>query len=136
MLVLSADANFGALVQAQVDNLGCATNLALTYDEGSTKLAWAEAAVVDLAGDGLDDLYGLRVEAPMLRILAIAPDEERAEAARSAGVNHLLVEPFSITDIGAAVRALDVATDNVVDLRDHATQPEQSDESKPWWATR
>lgn len=137
VLVLSAEWSFGEMVRAQVDNLGCSTSLARTYDEGSTALTWAEAAVVDLAADGLDDLYRMRVEAPMLRLLAIAPDEERAEAARVAGAHAVLVEPFAVPDIGAAIRRLAQADgDATIDVRDGVTAAAPAEDSAPWWATR
>ncbi len=62
-------------------------------------LDWADAAIIDLAGDGLDDLNRLRVECPRLRVLAIATDALQEGSARSAGADEVLVEPFSIADI-------------------------------------
>lgn len=135
VLVLVADPGFGEMVRAQVDNLGCATSLARTYDEGSNALAWAEAAVVDLTGDGLDDLYRLRIEAPTVRVLAIAQDDDRAERARSCGARFVLVEPFAIPDIGTAMRHLAApAGAPVIDLREAAEAMPADD--APWFSTR
>lgn len=137
VLVLVTDPGFGEMVRAQVDNLGCATSLARTYDEGSNALAWADAVVVDLAGDGLDDLNRLRVEAPALRVLAISPDEERAESARSCGASAVLVEPFPIPDIAAAMRQLAAPRGApVVDLRDAAETARTAAVDAPWFSTR
>ncbi|MGQ0434162.1 MAG: hypothetical protein ACT452_17380 [Microthrixaceae bacterium] len=138
VLVLVADPGFGELVRAQVDNLGCATNLARTYDEGSSALTWADAAVVDLTGDGLDDLNRLRVEAPTLRVLAIAPDDERAESARSCGASAVLVEPFAIPDIVTAMRQLAAPRGApVIDLRAGAEATAAvADDDAPWFSTR
>ena len=59
------------------------------------RIDWADAAIIDLVGDGLDDLSRLRVEAPRVRILAIATDAVQEQAARSAGADQVLVEPFA-----------------------------------------
>ena len=83
VLVLTADLGLSELIRAQVENLGCVCTLRDTYDEASSSIDWADAAIVDLVGDGLDDLCRLRVEAPRVRILAIAPDA-RAGAGRLA----------------------------------------------------
>lgn len=116
VLVLTADPELGELVRAQVENLGCRCTVAATYDEGSTALSsWVEAAVVDLARDGIEDLNRLRVEAPFVRVLALAPGAELGAAAEAAGVHAVLVEPFSIADLVEAVRAM--GEPNVVDLR-------------------
>lgn len=138
VLVLSSESSFGEMVRAQVDNLGCATSLARTYDEGSTALTWAEAAVVDLAGDGVDDLNRMRVEAPTLRILAIAPDEATAQQAHEAGVHRVLTEPFSIPDIGDAVRDLAAAqpAPNVIDLRTKSPSVAPAKAEARWWASK
>ena len=69
-------------------------------------LDWADAAIIDLAGDGLDDLNRLRVECPRLRVLAIATDAAQEGSARSAGADEVLVEPFSIADVVEAIRTL------------------------------
>jgi DNA-binding response OmpR family regulator len=137
VLVLIADHDLGELVRAQVENLGCSCSLAETYDEASTALGWADAAIVDLAGNGLDDLNRLRVEAPMVRTLAIAPDLAHEAAARSAGVGHVLVEPFSIADVVDGVRAMGRGPEAaVVDLRTGERAPAPVVEDAPWWATR
>lgn len=137
VLVLIADDDLGGLVRAQVDNLGCACTLERTYDEICTALGWADATVIDLTGDGLDDLYRLRVEAPTMKILAIAPDADREARARAAGVHHVLVEPFSIADIVEGVRGMGRdAEAEIVDLRTGVHTPAPAVEEAPWWATR
>lgn len=136
VLVLTADPALGELVRAQVENLGCRCTLAASYHDADAALAWADAAIVDLAADGLDDLNRLRVEAPTMRLLAITPDEDRAEAARSAGVERVLAEPFAIADLVQAVRAMGrPAGPGTVDLREGATATEPTDD-RPWWVTR
>lgn len=137
VVVLSADDDLAELIRAQVENLGCRCTVATAYDEGSGSLAWADAAVVDLAGEGLEDLYRLRVEAPTVRVLAVAPDERADAAARTAGAVSVLVEPFAIADIIEAIRALKPTQDaTVVDLRtgERAAAPEVED--APWFSTR
>lgn len=135
VLVLTSDTGLAELLRAQVENLGCPCSLVHSYDEASATLGWADAAVVDLAGDGLDDLSRLRVEAPRLRVLAVAPDESMADAARSAGADQVLAEPFVVADVVEALRRLGPsAADRVVDLR-AAAQPALADDA-PWWATR
>ena len=74
VLVLTKDLGLAELLRTQVENLGGACTLRETYDELSPSLDWADAAIIDLAGDGLDDLNRLRVECPRLRVLAIATD--------------------------------------------------------------
>jgi DNA-binding response OmpR family regulator len=137
VLVLIADPDLGQLVRAQVDNLGCSCVVAPTYDAASNSFGWADAAIVDLESDGLDDLYRLRVEAPTVRTIAIAPDADRAASAQSAGVGQVLVEPFSIADIVDAVKALRPITDAaIVDLRTGLSTPAPAVDDAPWWATR
>jgi DNA-binding response OmpR family regulator len=137
VLVLSADHDLGELVRTQVENLGCRSSLAETYDEGSTALGWCDAAIVDLAGAGLDYLNQLRVEAPLVRVLAIAPDEALEAGARLAGADRILVEPFSIAEVIEAIRAMALNTDaEIVDLRTGARTPAPEVEDAPWWATR
>ena len=138
VLVLTADHDLGELVRAQVDNLGCRCSLAETYDEGSSALAWADAAIVDLAGDGLEDLYRLRIEAPLVRVLAIAPDATVEDAGRSAGADPVVVEPFSVADLVAAVRSLapNPTDAEVVDLRTGARTAAPAVEDAPWFSTR
>ncbi len=134
VLVLTADSQLGELVKAQVDNLGCRSSLVATYSEAAHALEWADGAVVDLVGEGLHDLQRLLGEAPELRVLGIAPDDDVAASARAAGAAEVLVEPFSITEIVEGVRALDSQSDVVIDL-DAPGRPASADD-KPWWATR
>jgi DNA-binding response OmpR family regulator len=138
VLVLVADHDLGELVRTQVENLGCRCSLAETYAEAGPALGWADAAVVDLAGDGLDDLNRLRVEAPTVRTLAIAPDVEGEKAARSAGVDQVLVEPFSIAEIADRVRLLarEPGDAEVVDLRTGERKAAPPVDDAPWWATK
>lgn len=137
VVVLIADRQMGELVRAQVENLGCRCNLVDTYEAASAALVWAEAAVVDLAGDGVDHLNRLRVEAPTLRTLAIAPDASHRGVADEIGVDKLLVEPFSVAELVDAVRALGhgAGADGVVDLRSGEGAGAPVDDA-PWWATR
>lgn len=134
VLVLIADHDLGELVRSQVENLGCPCSLVHTYGDASTALGWADAAVVDLVGDGIDDLNRLRVEAPRLRVLAVAPDAAHAEMARAAGTSAVLTEPFSIADIVETLRAMAPAAE-VVDLRTGGPTATAASEA-PWWATR
>lgn len=137
VLVLTADTELGELVRAQVDNLGCSSSIATTYDQGSTALGWADAVVIDLAGDGVEDLNRLRLEAPMVRVLAIAPDLQHEASARTAGVQRVLVEPLSIADIADGVRGLGRQPDaEVVDLRTGERAAAPAVDDAPWWATR
>ena len=137
VLVLTADPGLSELIRAQVENLGCVCTLRDTYDEASLAIDWADAAVVDLVGDGIDDLCRLRVEAPRVRILAIAPDAVQEEAARSAGADQVLVEPFAIADVVAAVRSLGSPGEAlVVDIRTGVATPAPEAADAPWWASR
>lgn len=137
VLVLTGDLGLSELLRAQVENLGCHCTLRETYDDASPSIDWADAAIIDLAGDGLDDLNRLRIEAPRVRILAIAPDLQQEGAARSAGADQVLVEPFSIADVIEAVRALGPNGDaHVVDLRTGVTTAAPVADDAPWWATR
>ncbi len=137
VLVLTADLGLSELLRTQVENLGCHCTLRATYDDAGSSIEWADAAIIDLAGDGLDDLNRLRVEAPRVRILAIAPDAHQDEAARSAGADRVLVEPFAIADVVGAVRSLGPSGDaQVIDLRTGVTTPAPVVEDAPWWATR
>jgi len=136
VVVLIEDRQMGDLVRAQVENLGCRCSLVTAYEEASTALTWAEAAVVDLAGDGVEHLNRLRIEAPTLRTLAIAPDAELGRIAEDVGVDVLLREPFSVAELVDAVRALDHPTGGgVVDLRSGESAPAAADDA-PWWATK
>ncbi len=132
VLVLTSDHDLAELVRAQVENLGGRCTLADGYSDIGTALDWADAAVIDLAGSGLDDLSRLRAESTKLKVLAIAPDAPLSAAAQNAGVDALLQEPFSIADLIDAVRTV-ARGDEVVDLRP-ATSVELDD--APWWATR
>jgi DNA-binding response OmpR family regulator len=138
VLVLTADHDLGELVRAQVDNLGCRCSVAETYDEGSSALTWADAAIIDLAGEGIEDLYRLRVEAPLVRVLAISPDPDLEAAARSAGAVQVLVEPFSVADLVAAVRAMGPTANGaqIVDLRTGERTPAPVVEDAPWFSTK
>jgi DNA-binding response OmpR family regulator len=133
VLVLTPDHDLSELVRAQVENLGCRCSVAPTYGDATAFIGWAEAAVIDLVGDGVDDLNRLRVEAPLMRTLAIAPDAALEASARSAGASQVLVEPFAIADIVTAVRAMGRGPEtDVVDLRTPAPAAEEA----PWWASR
>lgn len=137
VLVLTADLGLSEVLRTQVENLGCHYSLRETYDEASATIGWADAAIIDLAGNGLDDLNRLRVEAPRVRILAVAPDAEQEDAARSAGADQVLVEPFAISDVVAAVRALGPSGDaRVIDLRTGVASAAPLVDDAPWWATR
>ena len=137
VLVLTADPGLSELVRAQVEYLGCVCTLRDTYDEASLAIDWADAAIVDLVGDGIDDLSRLRVEAPRVRILAIAPDAVQEKAARSAGADQVLVEPFAIADVVAAVRSLGSPGEAlVVDIRTGVATPAPEAADAPWWASR
>lgn len=137
VLVLTTDLGLSELVRAQVDNLGCRCNLWESYDEASSSIDWADAAIIDLAGDGLDDLNRLRVEAPRVRILAIAPDAAQEASARSAGADEVLVEPLAIPDLIEAVRRLAPGGDaSVIDLRTGEKVAAPAVDDAPWWATR
>jgi DNA-binding response OmpR family regulator len=135
VMVLTPHRELGDLVRAQVENLGCRCMVAETFEECVSSLDWAEAAVVDLAGDGLADLNRIRLGAPLARVLAVAPDELMADAARKAGVSQTLVEPFSIAELVDAVRALAPVAE-VVDLRTGERAPAPAADDAPWWATR
>lgn len=133
VLVLMADDGLAAMVRAQVENLGCPCTIAATYAEGEPALGWADAAVVDLVGSGLDDLRRLRVDAPAVRVLAIGSDDADVAAARSAGAEQVLLEPFSIPELVEAVRGL-APKPAVIDLR--SGQAAAVEDDAPWWATR
>ena len=137
VLVLTGDLGLSELVRAQVENLGCTCTLRESYDEANASIDWADAAIIDLVGEGLDDLNRLRVEAPRVRVLAIAPDAVAGDSARSAGADQVLVEPFAIADLVEAVRALGPSGDaRVVDLRTGAVTAAPVVADAPWWATR
>lgn len=138
VLVISGDSGLSELMAAQAENLGCQCTLRATFDDAASNLDWADAAVVDLAGDGVDDLSRLRVEAPRLRVLAVAPGPEAEEAARSAGVDRVLLEPFSIAEVVTALRGLAPASADaqVIDLRTREVTPAPVVDDAPWFSTR
>jgi DNA-binding response OmpR family regulator len=139
VLVLTRDLGLAELLRTQVENLGGACNLRDSYDEAGGSLDWADAAIIDLAGSGLDDLNRLRVECPRLRVLAVSPDHVQEGSARSAGADEVLVEPFTIADIIEAVRRLaPVPTGDatVIDLTTGEAKAAPAVDEAPWWATR
>ena len=135
VLVLTKDLGMAELLRTQVENLGGATNVRETYDEMSSSLDWADAAIIDLAGDGLDDLNRLRVECPRLRVLAVATDPVHEDAARSAGADEVMVEPFSVADIVNAIRKLGPTGADVIDLRTGEVTKTPAAVEGPWFAT-
>ena len=54
VLVLTADLGLSELIRAQVENLGCVCTLRESYDEASSSIDWADAAIVDLVDEGID----------------------------------------------------------------------------------
>lgn len=136
VLVLTTDLGMAELLRTQVENLGGACTVRDTYDEASPSLDWADAAIIDLAGDGLDDLNRLRVECPRLRVLAIATDALQEGSARSAGADEVMVEPFSIADIVDVIRKLDPSgSGQVIDLRTGEVSETSAPVDRPWFAT-
>jgi DNA-binding response OmpR family regulator len=137
VLVLTKDLGMAELLRTQVENLGGACTVRDTYDELGASLEWADAAIIDLAGDGLDDLNRLRVECPRLRVLAVSPDAEQEAAARSAGADDVMVEPFAVADIVEAIRKLGpvVADAQVIDLRTGEVTEAPAAVESPWFAT-
>ena len=134
MLVLTGDPGFAELLRTQVENLGSPCSVCDSYAEASSAIDWADAAVVDLADEGLDHLSRLRVESPQLRILAVASDPEGAAEAEVAGADRVLVEPFTIADLIDSVRSLaSEPTPEVIDLR--AVEPVAAGDEEPWWAS-
>jgi DNA-binding response OmpR family regulator len=137
VIVLTADTGLSELLRAQIENLGCRATLAEEYSSVTPLLDWADAAIVDLAGTGMDDLNRLRVEAPRVRILAVATEPHHEADALTAGAAAVLVEPFSIADVVDAVRGLAPPEEgNVVDLRTGESVPAGAEDDAPWWATR
>ena len=139
VLVLTRDLGLSELLRTQVENLGAACNVRDSYDEAGGSLDWADAAIIDLAGSGLDDLNRLRVECPRLRVLAVAPDHLQEGSARSAGADEVLVEPFTISDIVEGVRHLSpepVGDATLIDLTTGQTKAVPAGDDGPWWATR
>ena len=136
VLVLTPDLGLAELLRTQVENLGGACTVRETYDEASPALEWADAAIIDLAGDGLDDLNRLRVECPRLRVLAIATDALQEGSARSAGADEVMVEPFSIADIIELIRRLGPrGGGQVIDLRTGEVSEAPATADGPWFAT-
>jgi DNA-binding response OmpR family regulator len=136
VLVLTEDPGLAELLRTQIENLGGACTLRETYDELSPILDWADAAIIDLAGDGFDDLHRLRVESPRLRVLAVATDPSQEASARSAGADDVLVEPFSVADIIDAIRRLaPPSAAQVIDLRTGEVSAAPAAVDGPWFAT-
>ena len=135
VLVLTKDLGLAELLRTQIENLGGACTLRETYGELSPILDWADAAIIDLAGDGFDDLNRLRVESPRLRVLAVATDPSHEASARSAGADDVLVEPFSVADIIDAVRKLAPPSAPVIDLRTGEVSTAPAAVDGPWFAT-
>ncbi|MGV3759290.1 MAG: hypothetical protein ACO1PW_07060 [Actinomycetota bacterium] len=138
VLLLTADKGLGDLVRAQVENLGCRCTVAEGFESGIGAIDWAEVAVLDLATEDLASLRRLREEAPGVRTLVIAPDDVQAEPARHAGVEGVVVEPFSIPELVAALREVaggGTSGDVVVDLRGRPAAGPVVDDA-PWWASR
>lgn len=134
VLVLTEDPGLSELLRTQVENLGCSCTLFESYDAAAASIEWADAAVIDLVGSGLDSLHRLRVEAPRLRVLAIAPDDVLRQEARDAGAELVLLEPFTISEIVDGVRAL--GPSSVIDLRTGERTAVIAVDDTPWWATR
>jgi DNA-binding response OmpR family regulator len=136
VLVLTGDAGLADLLRTQAENLGCQCTTVDAYDQAGASLGWADAAVIDLVGDGLDTLSRLRVEAPALRVLAVAPSPEVGAQATEAGAEQVLLEPFTISDVTDGLRALAPTPEpSVIDLRGDAGATAPADDA-PWWATR
>lgn len=139
VLVLTGDLGLAELLRTQVENVGAACNMRTCYDDAGGCLEWADAAIIDLVGSGLDDLNRLRVECPRVRVLAIAPDKVQEGSARSAGADEVLVEPFTVAEIVEAVRHLAPTPSGdatVVDLTTGEAKPAPAVDDAPWWATR
>jgi DNA-binding response OmpR family regulator len=136
LLVLTGDRALSELLAAQAENLGCQCTIHSTYDEAASNISWADAAIIDLADDGVDDLNRLRVEAPRVRILALAAAAAHIEAARAAGAHQVIEEPFAIADLVTALRALAPGGDaEVIDLRTKAVSRAPVVEDAPWFST-
>jgi DNA-binding response OmpR family regulator len=136
VLVLTTDLGLAELLRTQVENLGGACTVRETYDEASPSLEWADAAIIDLAGDGLDELNRLRVECPRLRVLAIATDALQEGSARSAGADEVVVEPFAIADVVDVIRKLGPSgVGQVIDLRTGEVSEAPAPADRPWFAT-
>jgi len=136
VLVLTTDEGVAGLLRTQVENLGATCTLRDTYDQAGPSLEWADAVIIDLAGDGLDDLNRLRVECPRLRVLAIAVDALQEGSARSAGADEVLVEPFSVADVVEMIRRLGPSgAAQLIDLRTGEMSEVPDAVEAPWFAT-
>ena len=141
MLVVSADRGLVELLRPQVENVGCDCRVADCEDEVPRHLRWAEAMLVDLElpEGGLEVLRRVRTEAPDIRIVAVATTEADAAAARNLGAHEVLLEPFSITDVVDAVRAVGKPVGaRVIDLREKAGArlADLEPDDRPWFATQ
>jgi DNA-binding response OmpR family regulator len=143
MLVVTADKGLADLLRPQVENQGADCSVAESYDEASLLLSWADSALVDLElpCGGLDAIERFQMEAPALRVLAIATREADALAAEALVVERVLREPFTIADVVEAVRSVAAGTGDapVIDLRAPVTEAAQAvpvQDDLPWWATR
>jgi DNA-binding response OmpR family regulator len=136
VLVLTTDEGVAGLLRTQVENLGATCTLRDTYDQAGPSLEWADAVIIDLVGDGLDDLNRLRVECPRLRVLAIAVDALQEGSARSAGADEVLVEPFSVADVVEMIRRLGPSgAAQLIDLRTGEMSEVPDAVEGPWFAT-
>ncbi|MSO86543.1 MAG: response regulator transcription factor [Acidimicrobiia bacterium] len=137
VLVLTDDLDLASLVQGQAENLGCSCNVQSSYDGASGEPDWADAVIVDLAGEGFNDLHRMRVETPRVRILAVADDVAAGDQARQAGAEFVLLEPLVLAELVVALRALQPVTDPpVIDLgTGEASDPVEESDTR-WWATR
>ena len=136
LIVMSGDSSMAEMLRAQAENIGCRCNSAAGYDEAVGELEWADAVLIDLAGDGIADLTKLRKAAPDLHTLAIAVDVKQARRARKLGADLVLEEPFAIPDLVEGIRSLQAPASDVVDLRDAEVAPVPEPDDAPWWATR
>ena len=140
MLVVSADRGLVELLRPQVENVGCESRLADCAAEVDRHLAWADAMLLDLElpDGGMDVLRHARDEAADVQVVAVATNETDAVLASDLGAVRVLLEPFSITDVVEAVRAVGTPTGaKVIDLRDKvsARLADEADD-RPWFATQ
>ena len=137
VLVLTGDLDLASLVQGQAENLGCSCNVESSYEGASGEPDWADVAIVDLAGEGFNDLHRMRVETPRVRILAVAADAATGDQARQAGAEFVLLEPLVLAELLAALRALQPVTDPpAIDPRTGEAFGPAEESDAPWWATR
>lgn len=129
-LVITDDSALEALVRSQVENLGCPCNVADSYQDAVSRLPWADVAIVDL-GPGVELLHQVRIEAPTVDVVAIVTDESLSAEVLAAGAVSVLSEPFNVSDLVDAMRALRPPEPPVIDLT-LDTQVEDA----PWWASR